>query len=130
MRALAIGVSKPERIHQHFVVYRSVRQSLLFCRGERSNAVVEMRNEDAAILILHPGEQLRQHHGGIRSPVAIVSAVQAVVGAVECDLKMRIATRAKDYGLLSALIDWPVADKPDISMHEVAIGFENLLQVW
>ena len=104
-------------------------RACILCRGEWSNVVVEVRNEDAAIFVFHPSEQLRQHHGRVRSPVAIVTAVQAVVGAVECDLEMCVATRAEDYGLLSALIDRAVANKPDVSVDQFAVGFENLLEM-
>src|ERR1700739_3258252 len=42
---------------------------------------------------------------------------------------MRIASCAKDDRLLSALIDRAVADQPNISVHQVAIGFENLFEM-
>ena len=119
MRAVAVGVSQPERVHEHGVVDGSAGKRCLLRRGERSDAVVEMRNENVAVFVFHAGEQLGQHHRGIRSPVAVVAAVQAMVGAVECDLKMRVAACAEDDGLLSALIDGAVADKPDVSVHQI-----------
>ena len=55
-------------------------QSIPFRRRERLDAVVEVWNQHAAVLVLHGGEQARQHHRRIRRPVAVVPAVQFVVG--------------------------------------------------
>src|ERR1019366_9621386 len=90
---------------------------------------VEMRNEYMAVFVFHAGKKLGEHHRGIRSPVAVVSAVQAMVGAVKRDLKMRVATCTEDDGLLSALIDGAVADKPDVTVHQFAIGVEDLFEM-
>jgi hypothetical protein len=58
-----------------------------------------------------------------------MAAVETVMGAIECDLKMSVTACAEDDGLFPTLVDRPVADKPDISVDEIAVGFENLLQM-
>ena len=50
--------------------------------AERRDAVVEVRDQHMAGLVLHAGEQLRQHHGRIGRPVSVMPAMQFAVRTV------------------------------------------------
>jgi len=129
VRSRAIDVAEPEGIHEHAVVHRRTSQSLLFEAGKRRDAVVEVRNQHVSRLVFHACQQLGKHHRRIRSPVAIVAAVQAVMRAVERDFEMSIAARAEDHCLLSALIHRPIADQKNVAVNEVAIRSKDLFQM-
>ena len=91
-----------------------------------------MRDEDAAVVIFHASEKLGEHHGGVGRPVAVVSAVEAVMRAVEGegDGEMRVAARAEDDGLRAGLVDGAIADEEDVAVDGVGVGLENLFEVW
>ena len=97
--------------------------------AERLDAVVEVVDQDAAVVVLHGGQQARQHHRGIRRPVAVVAAVQFVTGAVERDVDARDAARAEDDLLAAALVDGPVADQPDVARQQVLVLLEDVREV-
>ena len=83
--------------------------------AERRDAVIEVRDQHVAALVFHAGEQLRQHHRRVGSPVAVVAAVQSAVGAVDGDREVGDAARAEDDRLPAALVDRAVADEPDVA---------------
>ncbi len=74
--------------------------------GERNDVVVPAGNGHPAGGVLHPGEQLRQPHGGIRRPVAVVAAVQRPRRAVDREVDVDVAAHAED-DLLAAVADAP-----------------------
>src|SRR4051794_5323344 len=82
-----------------------------------------------ARVVFHSGEQLGKHHGRIRSPVPVVTAVKPADGSERGDLEMRVATRTEYHGLAPALIDGPVTDEPDISVNEIAMLAKDGLQM-
>ena len=88
-----------------------------------------MRDENMALVVLHAGKKLDQHHRGVGSPVAIVTAMQTASGAEDCDLYMRVSTCAEDQRLLAALINRAVANQPNIPMNQIAVDAQNLLQM-
>src|SRR5205823_736589 len=49
--------------------------------------------------------------------------------SIDRDFQMRIATRAKDHRLPAALIHRSIADQPDVSGDQVAVGFKDLAQM-
>ena len=129
MRGGVFGVAEPEGLHEHGVVDGGAGQGGLLDGAQGRYPVVEVRNEDVAIFILHAGEELGEHHGGVGRPVAVVSAVEAVMGPVEGDGDMGVAARAEDDGLRAGLVDGAVADEEDVAVDEVGVGGENLLEV-
>ncbi len=129
MLAATVHMSKPERSHEHLVVDRSVGQSISFRLRQRRNPVMEVRDEHAALFIFHSSQQLRQHHGGIGSPISIMPAVQAVMRSVNRDLQVSIASRTKYNGLLATLIHGAITDEPNIAVDQIAIGIEDLFQM-
>src|SRR5271169_1559442 len=83
-----------------------------------------------ALFILHPCQQLRQHHRRIRSPISIMTTMQAMAWTIDSDLKVSVAPRPENHGLLPALIHRPVAYQPHVAVDQVPVGIEDLLQVW
>ncbi len=104
-------------------------QSLLFEARQRRDAVIEVRNQHAARLVLHARQQLGQHHRRVRSPVAVVTAVQTMIRAIQSDLKMSIATRAENHRLFAALIHRAIADEEYVAMHKVSMRGQDLFQM-
>ena len=49
--------------------------------------------------------------------------------AIEGDGKVGVAARAEDDGLRAGLVDWAVADKPDVAADEGRVGVKDLLEV-
>src|SRR5262245_60137673 len=88
-----------------------------------------MRDQHAALIVFHAGEQLRHHHRRIWRPVAVVATVQLAMRSIDGDLQVSIAARSEDDRLLPALIDRSIADQPHITSYEVAIGFEDLFEM-
>jgi len=125
MRPCAVDVPQPKGIHQHPVVHRCTGQRFFLSRREGLNSIVEMRHQNAAVFIFHPGEQLRQQHRRVRRPVSVVAAVQPVVRPINGNLQMGIAARSKDHRLLAALIDRPVTHQPHIAVDQVVVGIEG-----
>ncbi len=76
MLAAAVGVAEGEFLAEHVVVDGGGGEGLLFDGAKGSDAVVEMRDEDVAVGVLHAGEELDEHHGRVGSPVAVVAAMQ------------------------------------------------------
>src|SRR5215469_1067781 len=88
-----------------------------------------MRNKNVALLIFHPSEKLSQHHGGIRRPIAIVSAVQSPDSTKDCNLQMRVSPCAENNGLLSTLINRSVTHQPHVAVNQIAVSIEDRFQV-
>ena len=82
-----------------------------------------------AVGVFHAGEELDEHHCGVGGPVAVVAAVEGVVGAVDGDLKVGVAACAEDEGLAAGLVDGTIADEPDVAVDEVAVGHEDLFEM-
>ena len=101
----------------------------LFGIAERLDAVVEMVDQHAAVVVLHGRQQARQRHRRIRRPVAVMAAVQFVVGSVERDVDGGDAARAEDDLLAAALVHRTVADQPDVAGQQVLVLGDNLRQV-
>lgn len=129
MAARAVGCAEGEGVAEHGVVDGRVGEGFAFERAEGRDAVVEVRDEDFAVGILHPGEELDEEHGGVGCPVAVVSAVEGAVGAVEGDLEVGVAARAEDDGLAARLVDGTIADKPEVAGDQVAVGVEDLREM-
>ena len=110
MFAGAVGVAEGEFVAEHLVVDGGFGEGFLFDGAEGGDAVVEVRDEDAAVRVFHAGEELDEHHGGVGGPVAVVAAVEGVVGAVDGDLEVGVAAGAEDEGLAAGLVDGAVAD--------------------
>jgi hypothetical protein len=125
----AVGVAEDELLTEHLVVDGGFGESFLLDGSEGDDAVVEVRDENVAVSVLHAGEKLDEHHGRIGSPVAVVATVQTVVGAVDGDLQVSVAACAEDERLTAGLIDGAIADEPDIAVDEVAVGHEDLFEV-
>src|SRR5215469_10033757 len=89
-----------------------------------------MWNENGAVLILHTGEQLHQHHCRVRRPIAIVPAMQSTDGTENRDLQLCIPARSEDNCLLAALVYWSITNKPHIAMNEIPVGIQNGFQMW
>src|SRR5205085_7740210 len=93
--------------------------------AEWLDAVIEMFDRHAAVVIFHGRQQARQHYGRIRSPVAVMATVQFVRRAVGGKRDFRHAARA-EYDLLPpALVHGAIADQPDVTAQQVAIPAEN-----
>ncbi len=76
MFAGAVGVAEGEFVAQEIIVGRGVGEGLAFDGAEGDDAVVEVRDEDVTVGVLHAGEELDEHHGRVGSPVAVVAAVE------------------------------------------------------
>ena len=81
------------------------------------------------VRILHPRQQLHQHHRRIRSPVPIMPAMQRAVRPIDRNLHMRISPRAKGQDLPPRLIHRPIAHQPDIPADQLLMRIQNRLQV-
>ena len=129
MFASAVGVAEDEFVAEHLVVDRGFGEGLLFDGAEGDDAVVEVRDENVAVGVLHAGEELDEHQGGVGGPVAVVATVEGVVGAVDGDLEVGVAACAEDEGLAAGLVDGAIADQPDVATDKVAVGHEDLFEV-
>src|SRR5262249_7469607 len=92
--AAAVYAREPEFLLLH-VVAAILAYGLQFNFVEGHDAIIEILNQHAAITVLHRGEQLRQHHSGIRRPVAIVTAVQRAFWPEYGELEFLNAARAE-----------------------------------
>jgi hypothetical protein len=106
-----------------------VSATLLLERCQRRDLVVKAGNDDAAVRILHRGEQPRQLQRGIRRPVAVMTAVQLVARTVNRYVEGHDAARAEDQRLLAILEDGAVTNQPDIRREQSLISGESFLQV-
>src|SRR5215510_3804997 len=112
------GPSDSQLAPQRRVVVGGRGRRAFFSLGQGLDAVVKAFDQHAPVIILHRGEQLRQHHRGIGRPIAVMSAVKLAARAVDGDLHPRHAARAEIDLLPPRLVDRPVADQP-------RVGFQN-----
>lgn len=130
MAGRILGVAEPEGLHEHGIVVGGTGDGGLFHGRKGHDAVVEVGDEDVAVGVLHAGEELGELHGGVGSPVAVVAAVESVMGAVDGDGEVGVAASAEGDGLRSGLIDGAIADQPDfVALDEVAVGVEDGFKV-
>ena|SRR5438105_8611729 len=88
-----------------------------------------MLDEHAAVVVFHGCQQTREHHRGIRSPVAVMPTVQLVRGPVNGNVQSLDATRAKYNLLAAALMHGTIADQPDIAAQRVLVGGNDVSEV-
>ena len=107
----------------------SLGDGALFGLGERLDAVVEVVDQHAPVVVLHGRQQARQRHRGVGRPVAVVAAVQFVAGPVESDLDAGDAARAEHDLLAAALMHGPIANQPDIAGQQLFVFGNDLRQM-
>jgi len=123
--ASALNTAQGEFLTNGFVIDGRIGDCLFLQRAERGDVVVEVRNEDVAIGVLHAREKLGEHHGWIWRPVAVVSAMQPSSGTEDGDFEMSVSASAKDNGLPSALVHGAITNEHDIAVHEITIGAQD-----
>src|SRR5262249_39032299 len=112
-------MAEAKLLAERIIVNRCFSDRLFLQRTERSNTIIEMRDENIPILVLHPGKKLSQHHRRVRRPIAVMPAVQSPDGTEYCDLEMSVSACSEDHTLLAALVDRPVTDQPHVTLDKI-----------
>src|SRR3990172_11937220 len=90
-----IGLRNPKELQKRrLVVGDGLQDSPIL--GRESNPVVEARDENAAAIVFHRGEKLREAHPRIRNPVPIVAAMEGELRTVHGEIHREVPARAID----------------------------------
>jgi hypothetical protein len=100
--AAALGAAQPQLAHQVAIHVRRFGHGAAFGLAQRLDAIVEMIDGDAAVIVLHRRQQPRQHHRRIGRPVSVVAAVQLALRPIDGDIELGDAARA-EHDLLRRL---------------------------
>src|SRR5579884_330205 len=127
--AAAFRAAERELAAEVGVYRRGFGDGALFGLAQGLDAVVEVRDGSAAVVIPHAGEQAGEHERGVGRPVAVVAAVQLVAGAVDREIERDNTARAEDDLGAAALVHRTVADQPDVAGQQVLVRGNDLGQV-
>src|SRR5262249_5583396 len=105
----ALGASQPKFGHELAIHIRRLGDRAAFRLAQRLDAIIEVLYQYPSVVVLHRGQEPREHHGGVRSPVSIVAAVQLSPRTVYGDVERGHATRTEDDLLPAALMYRPIA---------------------
>ena len=124
-RVVRLGGAQPQLGPQRVVHVGHCAQRDAVGRGKRAHVVVESGNEDLSVHVAQRGNEVRQHRGRIRRPVAVVAAVQRTRRAVRRDHDIRHAAHAEHHLLAPALVHRSVGEHPAIAREQCGVPFEQ-----
>jgi hypothetical protein len=90
------------------------------------HVVVVARHGDAALVVLHGGQQRRQALRGVGRVVAVVAAVQRHLGAIDLDAGLGRAAVAEDQRGAVGGVHRSVVDHDGIRAQQLAVGCHHL----
>ena len=127
-RSRHLGPREAERAHLLLLDRRDVGDRLLLLRVQRHHVVVETGDRDAALIVLHRGEQPRELEGRVGRPVAVVAAVEIAPGAEHGQLRRQDATGAEEERRPAAQVPRTVHHDHEIAVHVGRVRLQRLLE--
>ena len=106
----AVGFADAIALLQGQLDGRNFRQRAPLAGGERNHIVIVAGDGHSPLAVFHGCQQLRQTKGGVRSPVAVVAAVEVLGGAVGGQVQGHDAARAEEHRRAPALVHGAVGD--------------------
>ena len=97
--------------------------------AQRPHVVVEAGDLDAAALVLHLREDLREHHGGIGDRAAERAGMQIALRAAQIDLEVDEAAQAVADRGDAAVEHRRVRDHHDVGGEFVLVGLDEVVEI-